>query len=114
MARIRLGERLVKEGTISQEQLEMALKEQERTSELLGEIICRLGFTTKEAITKALATEAGMEFVNLEEVTISENLKRLVPKDFARKHKVIPIGFSNGTLKIATPNIFAIKTISIY
>jgi len=111
MEKIRLGERLLKEGLITPAQLEMALKEQERTSELLGEIIYRLGFATKEAITKALAAEAGMEFVNLEEVTISENLKRLVPKDFARKHKVIPIGFSNGTLKIATPNIFAIKTI---
>ncbi|HLA37562.1 MAG TPA: GspE/PulE family protein [Candidatus Brocadiales bacterium] len=111
MEKIRLGERLLKEGLITPEQLEMALKEQERTSELLGEIICRLGFTTKEAITKALATEAGMEFVHLEGAPISANLKRLVPKDFARKHKVIPISFSNGILKIATPNIFSIKTI---
>ncbi|HHT9131095.1 MAG TPA: GspE/PulE family protein [Candidatus Tripitaka californicus] len=111
MVRTRLGERLVKEGLITPAQLEMALKEQERTCELLGEIIYRLGFATKEAITKALAAEAGMEFVSLKEVTISENLKRLVSKEFARKHKVIPIGFSNGVLKIATPNIFAIKTI---
>ena len=111
MLRIRLGERLLKEGSISPEQLKMALKEQESTGELLGEIIHRLGFATKEAITKALAAEVGMEFVSLGEVNISDNLKRLVPKDFARKHKIIPISLSNGILKIATPNIFAIKTI---
>lgn len=111
MKKMRLGERLLKEGLITPEHLEMALKEQERTGELLGDIIYKLGFATKENILKVLADDAGIDFVGLKGVTVSENLIKLVSKDFARKHQFLPINFSEGTLTIATPNIFAIKTI---
>ncbi|MBI5125465.1 MAG: type II secretion system protein GspE, partial [Planctomycetes bacterium] len=78
MARIRLGERLVKEGAISQDQLEMALKEQARTGSLLGEVLNTLGFVTQESIVRILAADAGMDFVSLREATISEDLTKLL------------------------------------
>ena len=111
MARIRLGERLVKEGLISQEQLEMALKEQVRTGSLLGEVLNSLGFVTQEAIMKVLAADAGIEFVSLKGANISEDLTGLLPEPFARKHKALPVNLSNGTLKVAMSNIFDVEAI---
>ena len=111
MARIRLGERLVKEGTISQEQLEMALKEQARTGSLLGEVLTGLGFVTQENIMRILAADAGMEFVSLRGANISEDLTKLLPEPFARKHKAVPVNLSNGTLKVAMSNIFDVEAI---
>ncbi|HHT9131661.1 MAG TPA: GspE/PulE family protein [Candidatus Tripitaka californicus] len=111
MARIRLGERLVKEGTITQEQLEMALREQARTGSLLGEVLNTLGFVTQENIMRILAADAGMEFVSLRGATISEDLTKLLPEPFARKHKAIPVNLSNGTLKVAMSNIFDVEAI---
>jgi type IV pilus assembly protein PilB len=111
MARIRLGERLLKEGLITQEQLEMALKEQARTGVLLGEVLNSLGFVTQEAIMRILAADAGIEFVSLRGLTIPEDVLKLLPEPFALKHRAIPIGLSNGTLKVATSNIFDIEAI---
>ncbi|MFN3466131.1 MAG: GspE/PulE family protein, partial [Candidatus Brocadiales bacterium] len=111
MARIRLGERLLKEGLISQEQLEMALKEQVRTGSLLGEVLNGLGFVTQEAIMKVLAADAGIEFVSLKGASISEDLAVLLPEPFARKHKALPVNLSNGTLKVAMCNIFDVEAI---
>jgi type IV pilus assembly protein PilB len=111
MARIRLGERLLKEGLISHEQLEMALKEQTRTGALLGEVLHSLGFVSQESIMQILASDAGIEFVNIRGITISEELIKLVSEPFARRHKALPIGLSNGTLRVATSNIFDVEAI---
>jgi len=54
-----LGQILVERGLISEEQLQYALAEGQRTGEPIGEVIVRLGFAQTASIAQALATQAG-------------------------------------------------------
>ena len=102
----RLGERLIKAGVISEEQLELALKEQKRTGEFLGELLQHLGFATEEAISSVLADQAGVSKIDLVNYLIDTEVLNLVPEDFARKYKLIPLSFEDNRLTIAMANSF--------
>ena len=102
----RLGERLIKAGVISEEQLELALKEQKRTGEFLGELLQHLGFVTEEAISSVLADQAGVSQIDLANYLIDAEVLNLVPEDFARKYKLIPLSFEDNRLTIAMANSF--------
>ena len=102
----RLGERLIKAGVISEEQLELALKEQKRTGEFLGELLQHLGFVTEEAISSVLADQAGVSQIDLANYLIDAEVLNLVPEDFARKYKLIPLSLEDNRLTIAMANSF--------
>src|SRR3989338_2007791 len=106
MDKIRLGERLIQAGLISPAQLEMALKEQVRTGELLGEVICYLGYASRENVKRALAKNADIDFISLKEIKIPEDILKLVPKAFVLRHKVLPLGINNSTLRVAMADPF--------
>ncbi|MEE9558909.1 MAG: ATPase, T2SS/T4P/T4SS family [Candidatus Brocadiales bacterium] len=106
-----LGERLIEKGLITEEQLEVALREQSSTGTLVGEVLHNLGFVSQEAITETLAQDAGVEWVKLGECEIPDDAIELVPEDFARRHKLVPISIDNGTLKVAMANIFNVAAV---
>ncbi len=106
-----LGEKLIKEGLVTEEQLEVALREQKSTGVLLGEVLHTLGFVSQEVITEILARDAGVECVKLKEYEFSDEAIGLVPEAFARRHKLVPMSVNNGTLKIAMANIFDVAVI---
>lgn len=108
---MRLGEKLKEKGLITQEQLDVALREQKSTGALLGEVLHNLGFVSQEAITEILAQDAGVECVKLKECSFSDEAIKLVPEAFARMHKVVPVSVDNGTLKVAMANIFDVAVI---
>ena len=62
---IRLGDKLVELGLVSQDQLRIALQEQKNTEKPLGEIFLLLGFVTEEAMRAALADNRGEESISL-------------------------------------------------
>ncbi|OHB88520.1 MAG: hypothetical protein A3D89_00715 [Planctomycetes bacterium RIFCSPHIGHO2_02_FULL_52_58] len=111
MDKIRLGERLIQAGLISPAQLEMALKEQVRTGELLGEVICYLGYASRENVKRALAKNADIDFISLKEIKIPEDILKLVPKAFVLRHKVLPLGINNSTLRVAMADPFDVLVI---
>ncbi|MEK7241247.1 MAG: hypothetical protein AAB048_00555, partial [Planctomycetota bacterium] len=108
---MRLGDRLIQEGIISPAQLEMALKEQLRTGELLGEVFCHLGYASRENVKRALAKNADIDFISLKEVEVPEDVLKLVPKAFVLRHKVLPLGINNSTLRVAMLDPFDVLVI---
>lgn len=104
MERPRLGELLVDAGIITPEQLEIALSEKKRSRERLGKILVRLGFTTENIIMDFLASQLGMEHINLSEIEIqpfSIDVRREVLETIIRRHLVIPIAKEDNTLIVA-------------
>ena len=100
----KLGEILLEEGMITEEQLEKAIEEQSKTSESLGFVLVKLGFITEDVLYHFLAMQVGTKFVDVGMLHIEEEVIRLANADIARKYKIIPIEKKPDKIIFATPN----------
>lgn len=99
--RQKIGEILLGWNTITEEQLQQGLTIAQRTGKRLGEALIEAGHATEEDVTKALATQFDMEYLNLDRPEASGRIDMsLVPEDLARKHLILPLGKENGRLKL--------------
>jgi len=89
--RVRLGEVLVEAGLITQAQLEQALQAQNATGDRLGKVLVKMGLATPEAIAKAIASQMNMEYVNVQAVTIPEDILTILPEQAIRRYQVLPL-----------------------
>lgn len=89
-----LGDILVAQGIVTRQQLEAALAIQQRTKQRLGDILIETGITTESQIANALHAQLGIEMVELRGIKIPPEVIGLVSGSILRKHKVLPIGFS--------------------
>lgn len=106
-----LGERLVAAGHLSRTQLDVALREQRRTGELIGKVLVDLGFVGEEVVESALAGEAGSRRVRLEFVGIDAKAVARVPEQVARRHHLIPIALKGGALQVAMADTFDVVAV---
>jgi len=106
-----LGQRLIEQGLITKAQLELALEEQKRTGEYLGEILQRLGFITEEQLTSSLADRAGARHIKLKNISIPPEVLKLVPESFAREHRLIPLRLEGNVLTVAMADAVDVVTI---
>jgi general secretion pathway protein E/type IV pilus assembly protein PilB len=106
--KLRLGELLVQQGLISTDQLAIALAEQRRNNIPIGRLLVRLGFVTETAIRDIMARTIGQESIDLSQVVADSEALRMVPQEFARRNRVLPIAYepAEHVLTIATPEIF--------
>jgi len=88
-----LGALLVREGLISNEQLETALIDQQGTGLRLGELLVQWGWVESSAISRALAEQYEMEFVDLDGLRIDPQAVELLDARDARHYNAIPIRF---------------------
>jgi len=101
-----IGEILITNGDITREQLEEALemhrkKVQKGGRGLLGQTLIELGFTNEEAVTRAVANQANVDFVSLEDYEIDSTAAALLDPDSARRYHSLPIGYDNSRLVVA-------------
>jgi MSHA biogenesis protein MshE len=98
--RIRLGDLLIQEGLLTDEQLQSALAEQKRSGRKLGRIFVDSGYVTEEGIAKALARQLRAEFVDLRSFQPKPQLIKLLPEAQARRFRAIVLDESDGTLRV--------------
>lgn len=96
----RLGEILIEEGLITEEQLEKALAVSKDSGKRLGETLVEKGYTTDSAILKALSSQLGIEIISLTGVQIPEEMIKLVDANILRKNRMIPVDFYNGNMNV--------------
>jgi type IV pilus assembly protein PilB len=99
--RSRLGEILVRDGSVTPSQLEYALAQQATLSLPIGKILVKLNYVTDEVMRQALSRQLGVPYVDLERVTIDRGLARIINRSYARRHSVIPIARIGRTLTVA-------------
>jgi len=101
----RLGELLVDDGAITQEQLEQALTEQKKkTGQKLGSVLVELEMITEDQMIDALKNQLGYPGVNLREHKIADQVLAMADESFLRKNNIIPFGISENNpnlLKLA-------------
>ena len=91
---------LSENGLTNPSQLERA-RQEKRPEETLIETLIRNGVVTQEDVTRALASHAAMDFVDLAQMALSEEAIAKVPSDVARRFRVVPIAESETGLMIA-------------
>jgi type IV pilus assembly protein PilB len=100
----RLGSILLREGLISQDQLDGALRDSRSNGTRLGYSLIKLGFIQEEALTRTLSRQYRVPAVDINQVTVDARLLKLVSAEIAHKHLVLPIRRVGRTLTMAMAN----------
>jgi len=97
----RLGDMLVENGIISEQELAFALVLQQNTDKKLGEILASQGFISENDTMHFLQLQLNTRFVDLSKINIDPALVALVPSVIAKKYILVPVELQNGTLEVA-------------
>ncbi|MDD5030859.1 MAG: GspE/PulE family protein [Rhodoferax sp.] len=103
---VRLGDKLVGLGLISQDQLRIVLQEQKSSGKPLGEVLLHMGFVTEEAMRAALADSLGEQAISLKGIVADPTALAWLPKTLAKRLTLFPVSFDEkrNELIIASPN----------
>ena len=106
--KLRLGELMVQQGLISQDQLRIALMEQDQSNIPLGRQLVRLGFVTEAMVRDLVAHTIGQESVDLATVVADADALKMVPEDFARRYHLLPVAYEEPakSLVVAMADMF--------
>ena len=111
---VKLGDLLLKQKLITQEQLENALKLQREEGGKIGEALVRVGAVSEGDITETLSQQFGVPSIDLAHFEIDPAVIKVVPGEVARKYGVLPVNKTGATLTIAMgdpTNVFAMDDI---
>src|SRR5574339_152579 len=89
--RVRLGDVLIAQKAISQEQLRLGLEEQKRSGRKLGRALIDLGFVSEERIAQALARQLNLAFVNLKMYNFNRAIVLKLPEAAARRFRALAL-----------------------
>ena len=110
----RLGELLVRENLVSLQQLQRAQEEQRRTGGRIGSLLVKQGAIAESDLTAFLSRQYSVPSISLKDFDIPEEVIKLVPRQTAQKHGVIPVNRAGSSLIIAMSdpsNILALDDI---
>ena len=103
----KIGQILLKHTSLTQEQLEEALRIQKTEGGLLGEILVRRNMIVPHELMRALCTQLGISFVeDLKPNEIDINLIKNIPINYAKTKEVMPLALENGVLRVAVSDPF--------
>jgi type IV pilus assembly protein PilB len=110
----RLGELLVKEKLISQDQLKQALEYQKQHGGRLGTALVKMGLVTDDEVTAVLSRQYGVPSINLKYYEVDPTVVKLIPQETAVRYQIVPLSRVGSTLTIAMTdptNVFAMDDI---
>jgi type IV pilus assembly protein PilB len=113
----RLGELLVRENLISLQQLQKAQEEQRKTGGRIGSLLVKQGAIAEGDLTNFLSKQYGVPAISLKDFDVDDEVVKLIPKNIAEKHQVVPVNRAGSSLIIAMSdpsNIFAIDEIKFH
>lgn len=108
---MRLGEKLIALGLLSEDQLQIVLTEQKNSKKLLGSILVEMGFLTESALGEVLAESSGTQKFDAKSTMLDSGVVRLIPKDIAARYKVIAVGFEGDTMQLAMSDVYNVLAI---
>lgn len=95
---VKLGELLVQKGYINDVQLLQALAESKRQKIPIGSTLFKLGFITLDQLKEILHLQTGYDLVTPEQLASQEKFIKILPEDFIKNNKIIPISSDGKTL----------------
>jgi type IV pilus assembly protein PilB len=112
-SRKRLGEILVDWGVLSPASVQQALEHGKANNLRIGEALTALGLCEEDDVSKALASQFDMEYIDLDRTPIVPSEMASIPQDLIRKHLVVPVSKENGRLKIIITDPLDVDTLDM-
>ena len=95
--KLRLGDLMIQQGLITQDQLRIAIIEQEQNNIPLGRQLVRLGFVSENMVRDLVAHTIGQESIDLSTVVADVDALSMVPEDFSRRFHLLPVAYEDAT-----------------
>lgn len=102
--RKRLGDQLIDDGLITREQLEEALFHSKQSGTPIGSVLVKLNFITVDQLRMALSKQQGINTVQSKDLLIDPAVIKLLPEDFIKENRVVPLKSDGKTLFLGMVN----------
>lgn len=112
----RLGDLLVQAGKITEDDLQIVLKNQKISGKRLGEILVEENYISEDEMIDMLEMQFGIQRVYLDFIDVNYGISKLVPETLARQNNLVPIDIKNNKIEIAMSdplNVFAQDDVKI-
>ena len=97
-----LGTVLLRRGRVTQERLDAALDEVERTGRRLGDVLLERRWLYESELAQALAEQNGLEYVDIAARSVDREVARKLPRDLAEHFRCVPVRMmSSGKVLVA-------------
>jgi type IV pilus assembly protein PilB len=115
MARTRkkIGEILQEMNVVSKEDADRAAEFGLNNNKRIGEALVELELAAEDEVTKALAQQFGMAYVEVTRSTISPEALSLIPEKLIKQNDILPMGSVNGRLKVVIPDPLDLDTLDM-
>lgn len=112
-AKRHIGQILIDQGILTEDQLRIALLEQMKSHLPVGRLLVQLGFVSEATLRDALSEKLGLQSIDLAHIIIDPSALKMVPRDMARRYHVFPVALDRQSKKFIvaladTNNIVAI------
>jgi general secretion pathway protein E/type IV pilus assembly protein PilB len=107
-AKRHIGQILISQGILTEDQLRIALLEQLKTHQPVGKLLVHLGFVSEATLRDALSEKLGLSSVDLTQIVVDAMALKLVPREFAKRHNIFPVALDRDARKL----ILAIADVS--
>jgi type IV pilus assembly protein PilB len=106
-----IGQEMVRRGLISQDNLDVALIEHERSGDRLGRILVQCGFITDDDLLGVLSDQLGLPVFKIREIEVPAAVIEKVPANIARQYKIVPVSTDDEKITICMSDPLSKKEI---
>src|SRR6059058_5005589 len=115
-AKRHIGQILIDQGILTEDQLRIALLEQTKQHMPVGKLLVNLGFVSEATLRDALSEKLGLQSVDLTQIVVDSMALKLVPREFSKRHTIFPVALDREARKLIiaiadTNNIVALDQV---
>ncbi len=112
-AKRHIGQILIDQGILTEDQLRIALLEQMKSHLPVGKLLVQLGFVSEATLRDALSEKLGLQSVDLAHIIVDPAALKMLPRELARRYRMFPIALDRQAKKFLvaladTNNIVAV------
>ncbi len=90
-AKRHIGQILIDQGILTEDQLRIALLEQTKSKAPVGRLLVQLGFVSEATLRDALSEKLGLQSVDLGHIIVDPAALKMLPRDMARRYRMFPV-----------------------
>src|SRR3990170_437285 len=90
-AKRHIGQILIDQGILTEDQLRIALLEQTKSHVPVGRLLVQLGFVSEATLRDALSEKLGLQSVDLAHIIVDPAALKMLPRDMARRYRMFPL-----------------------